>query len=57
MGMGPVCQTSLSTGLSEWELGPHNTEWFPIGRGAMSLLIGIHILKHFYAFIDYESDS
>ena len=22
MGVGPVCQTSLSTGLSEWELGP-----------------------------------
>ena len=26
MGMGPVCQTSLSTGLSEWELGPHHAE-------------------------------
>ena len=21
MGVGPVCQTSLSTGLSEWDLG------------------------------------
>ena len=26
MGVGPVCWTSLPTGLSEWELGPRHTE-------------------------------
>ena len=26
MGVGPVCQTSLSIGLSEWELGPRHAE-------------------------------
>ena len=26
MGVGPMCRTSLSTGLSEWELGPHHAE-------------------------------
>ena len=30
VGVGPVCRTSLSTGLSEWELGPRHTEWSPI---------------------------
>ena len=30
MGLGPVCWTSLSTGLSEWELGPHHAEQSPI---------------------------
>ena len=30
MGMGPVCRTSLPTGLSEWELGPQHAEWSPI---------------------------
>ena len=30
MGVGPVCWTLLPTGLSEWELGPHHTEWSPI---------------------------
>ena len=30
MGVGPVCRTSLSTGLSEWELGPHQAERSPI---------------------------
>ena len=30
--MGPVCWTSLSTGLSEWELGPGHPEWSPITR-------------------------
>ena len=27
--MGPVCQTSLSTGLSKWELGPRHVEQSP----------------------------
>ena len=27
MGVGPVCGTLLSTGLSEWELGPCHAEW------------------------------
>ena len=31
MSVGPVCQTWLSTGLSEWELGPRHTEQSPIG--------------------------
>ena len=30
MGVGPVFRTSLSTGLSEWELGPRHAEQFPI---------------------------
>ena len=30
VGMGPVCQTSLSTGLSKWELDPRHTERSPI---------------------------
>ena len=30
MGVGPVCQTSLPTGFSEWELGPCHAEWSPI---------------------------
>ena len=30
MGVGPVCWTSLPTGLSEWELGPRHVEWSPI---------------------------
>ena len=30
MGVGPVCQTSLSTGLPEWELGPRHAERSPI---------------------------
>ena len=30
MGVGPVCQTSLSTGRSEWELGPRHAERSPI---------------------------
>ena len=30
--MGPVCQTSLPIGLSEWELGPCHAEWFPIDK-------------------------
>ena len=30
MGVGPVCWTSLPTGLSEWKLGPRHTEWSPI---------------------------
>ena len=25
-GVGPVCQTSLSTGLSKWELGSRHTD-------------------------------
>ena len=29
VGLGPVCWTSLSTGLSEWELGPCQAEWSP----------------------------
>ena len=29
-----MCWTSLSTGLSEWELGPHHAEWSPIDMGA-----------------------
>ena len=29
MGVGPVCWTSLPTGLSEWELGPHHAEQSP----------------------------
>ena len=32
MGVGPVCQTSLSTGPSQWELGPRHTEWSPIEK-------------------------
>ena len=28
--MGPVCQTSLYTALSEWGLGPRQAEWSPI---------------------------
>ena len=30
MGVGPLCWTSFSTGLSEWELGPRHTELSPI---------------------------
>ena len=30
MGVGPVCWTSLPTGLSEWELGPRHVERSPI---------------------------
>ena len=30
MGVGPVCQTSLPTGFSEWELGPRHAEQPPI---------------------------
>ena len=30
MGVGPVCQTSLSTGLSEWDLGSCHAERSPI---------------------------
>ena len=30
MGVGPVCWTSLPTGLSEWELGPCHAERSPI---------------------------
>ena len=29
MGVGPVRQTLLLTGLSEWELGPHCAEQSP----------------------------
>ena len=32
MGMGPTCWTSLSTGLSEWELGPGHAEQSPIAE-------------------------
>ena len=38
MGVGPVCQTLLSTGLSEWELGPHHTEWSPINPGDFEIM-------------------
>ena len=30
MGVGPVCLTLLSTGLSEWERGPRRAEPSPI---------------------------
>ena len=30
MGVGPVCWTSLPTGFSEWELGPHHAEQSPV---------------------------
>ena len=30
VGVGPVCWTSLPTGLSGWELGPRHTERSPI---------------------------
>ena len=38
MGVGPVCRTSLSTGLSEWELGSCHTEWSPIPEAPPSYL-------------------
>ena len=41
MGVGPVCQTSLSTGLSKWDLGPHHTEWSPIEDGYTGVTNGI----------------
>ena len=49
MGVGPVCRTSLSTGLSEWELGPRHAERSPIerekegvGEGILSQGLGKH---------------
>ena len=30
MGVGPVCLTSLPTGFSECELGPHHVELSPV---------------------------
>ena len=30
VGVGPVCQTPLSSGLSKWELGPRPVEQSPI---------------------------
>ena len=32
MGVGSVCWTSLSTGLSKWQLGPHHAERSPVGN-------------------------
>ena len=37
-----MCQTSLSTGLSEWELGPHHAEQSPI-KDIVSHYITSHI--------------
>ena len=46
MGVGPTCQTSLSTGLSEWELGPHHAERSPIEvRGRTSLVLMLSVWK------------
>ena len=39
MGVGPVCWTSLSTGFSEWELGPCLAECSPILFFALLSLI------------------
>ena len=38
MGVGPMCSTSLSTGFSEWELGPCHTEWSPINPGDFEIM-------------------
>ena len=32
MGVGPMCWTSLPTGLSEWELGPRHSGQSPVGN-------------------------
>ena len=42
VSVGPMCQTSLSTGLSEWELGPHHAEQSPI-KDIVSHYITSHI--------------
>ena len=39
MGVGPVCWTSLPTGLSEWELGPCHTEQSPINKHQTVLVL------------------
>ena len=49
MGLGPMCQTPLSTDLSEWELGPHHVEQSPI----VSSYLGKNkhyqkTMKHYY---------
>ena len=46
MGMGPVCWTSLLTGLSEWELGPRHTERSPIEDGSKVGRSSAHLLMH-----------
>ena len=45
MGVGPVCQTPLPTGLSECELGPHHTEGSPVDDVILKYLLRICYCK------------
>ena len=49
MGVGPVCQTSLSTGLSEWERGPCHAEWSPIPINERKNMLYAGLFSPFYA--------
>ena len=54
MGVGPVCQTSLSTGLSEWEMGPDHTNRFPINYICISCIVYVLLAA---TFCQGKSDS
>ena len=50
MSVGPVCQTLLSTGLSEWELGPHHTEQSPIHEVILFFMCFLTTSNHHASF-------
>ena len=45
MGLGPVFQTSLPTGFSEWELGPRHEEPSPIAPNFQHTTV-FHIIMY-----------